>query len=115
MPDHEGRMVNGSASPRLEGLRNARICCALFQPFPTLAEAMKIRPAVSDPATGWRPTAARPMEAMQPHCSQSGSPPNWQGVIFVFKSADTVFVVRAKIHSAGLLGGDTISAISSLG
>src|ERR1700755_1447464 len=60
------------------------------------------------------------MEAIQPHCSQSGSPPNWQGVILVERSAETIMVVRAKIHSSGVLGGEeislmTISGISSTG
>src|SRR5271163_4188678 len=60
------------------------------------------------------------MEAMQPHCSQSGFPPNWQGVILVERSAETVIVVRAKIHSSGLFGGEeiffmTISGISRTG
>ena len=35
-------------------------------------------------------TEAKPMEAMQPQDAQSGLPPNWQGVIFVSRSADKV-------------------------
>ena len=50
-------------------------------------------------------TALSPAEAMQPHCEQSGVPPNWQGVIRVFKSAVSESVVRAKMHSAGERGG----------
>jgi hypothetical protein len=55
------------------------------------------------------------MEAMQPHCSQSGSPPNWQGVIGVERSAEIVSVVRAKMHSLGFLGGEAISRMSAFG
>jgi len=45
------------------------------------------------------------MLAMQPHCEQSGSPPNWQGVTRVFKSAEMVVVVLAKMQSRGEAGG----------
>src|ERR1700761_527969 len=55
------------------------------------------------------------MEAMQPHCWQSGLPPNWQGVILVERSAETVIVVRAKIHASGLFGGEEISFITISG
>ena len=68
---------------------------------PTASEMWKRRPAVRPPTTLWCPTAARPMEAMQPHWEQSGSPPNWHGVMTVLRSAETVWVVRAKIQSAG--------------
>jgi hypothetical protein len=46
-----------------------------------------------------------PAEAMQPHCEQSGLPPNWQGLILPSRSAVTENVVRAKIHSLGDCGG----------
>jgi hypothetical protein len=42
------------------------------------------------------PTAASPIDAKQPHCEQSGLPPNWQGVILLFRSAEIVWVVCAK-------------------
>jgi hypothetical protein len=48
---------------------------------------------------------ARPIEAMHPQEAQSGLPPNWHGVIFVCKSADSVCVVSANTQSAGLCGG----------
>src|SRR3954453_22030668 len=60
------------------------------------------------------------MDAMHPHCEQSGSPPNWHGFTTVLKSAETIFVVRAKTHFSGELGGarnsfTSPSGISSLG
>ena len=33
-------------------------------------------------------TAARPMDATHPQEPQSGLPPNWQGTILVFRSAE---------------------------
>ena len=48
---------------------------------------------------------------MQPHCEQSGVPPNWQGVIFVFRSAEYVSVVWAKMQSLGDAGGFRNSSI----
>ena len=51
------------------------------------------------------------MLAMQPHCEQSGVPPNWQGVIFVFRSAEKVSVVWAKMQSLGDAGGFRNSSI----
>ena len=53
----------------------------------------------------WSPTAAKAMEATHPHWLQSGWPPNWQGVMRVWSSAEMVSVVRAKMHSFGLWGG----------
>ncbi|MGC1595169.1 MAG: hypothetical protein WA774_07425, partial [Candidatus Acidiferrales bacterium] len=47
------------------------------------------------------PTEANPMDAMHPQDAQSGFPPNWQGVIIVFRSAESVWVVIAKMHSSG--------------
>ncbi len=35
-------------------------------------------------------TAAKPMDAMHPHEPQSGFPPNWQGTVLVFRSAENV-------------------------
>jgi hypothetical protein len=46
------------------------------------------------------------MDAMHPQDAQSGFPPNWHGVIIVFKSAERVWVVSAKMHSSGLCGGE---------
>ncbi len=54
------------------------------------------------------------MLAMQPHCEQSGVPPNWQGVILVFRSAENVSVVRAKMQSFGDAGGFRNSSIMRL-
>jgi len=42
---------------------------------------------------------------MHPQLAQSGAPPNWHGVIFVSKSADTQSVVCAKMQSSGDAGG----------
>ena len=46
-------------------------------------------------------------------------PPNWQGVIFVCRSADSVWVTREKMQSAGDDGGvaylDHPFGISSFG
>jgi len=42
---------------------------------------------------------------MQPHCSQSGLPPNWHGVMRRCRSDDTHSVVFANVHSSGLDGG----------
>ena len=55
--------------------------------------------------------AAKPIEAMQPQREQSGSPPNWQGLIFDVKSAEMVVVVRAKMQSRGFWGGEANSRI----
>ena len=44
-----------------------------------------------------------PAEARQPHCEQSGSPPNWHGVIRLFRSAVTDKVVRAKMAHEGII------------
>src|SRR5262245_26414188 len=57
---------------------------------------------------------------MHPHCEQSGLPPNWQGVIRLSRSAVTLSVVRAKMHSLGDCGGSsyprrTLSGSSSFG
>ena len=52
---------------------------------------------------------------MQPQLLQSGVPPNWHGVIFVFRSAETVVVVRAKMHSSGDCGGSAYTSISAFG
>ena len=62
-------------------------------------------PKVSPPGSVWWPTAANAIDAMQPQREQSGSPPNWQGEILVFKSAEILSVVREKMHSFGDWGG----------
>src|ERR1017187_9722602 len=49
---------------------------------------------------------------MQPHCEQLGSPPNWQGVTRVFRSAEMVVVVLAKMQSRGDAGGCANSLIA---
>ena len=62
-------------------------------------------PTRMPPASRCAPTAFSPADAMQPHCEQSGLPPNWHGVMRCSKSAETQLVVRAKMHSSGLDGG----------
>jgi len=57
------------------------------------------------PATLCEPTAASAIEAMHPHWLQSGSPPNWHGVMAVRRSAEMVCVTWEKIQSDGLAGG----------
>src|SRR5438067_8690811 len=52
------------------------------------------------------------MEAIQPHCEQSGSPPNWQGTTWLLRSAEMVCVVCAKMHSSGDDGGVRNSLIN---
>ena len=64
-----------------------------------------MEPTEMKPASLCAATEARPMEAMQPQEEQSGLPPNWQGVILVSRSAEMVWVVKAKTHSSGLWGG----------
>src|SRR5271154_1293088 len=78
--------------------------CALF--WPILWEDLKIVPTASIPPSLCAPIEANPMDAIHPQAAQSGLPPNWHGVIFVSRSADSVCVVRAKIHSSGLCGGE---------
>ena len=86
------------------------VCRAAFDPdrarhCPTAMEALKIAPTERNPPNLWAEMAASPMEAIHPHAAQSGFPPNWQGVIFVRRSADSVWVVRANTQSSGLCGG----------
>src|SRR5262249_49007378 len=78
---------------------------------PIRAEVSKIFPTVSPPTSLWRHTAARAIEARQPQRVQSGWPPNWQGVILVFRSAESGSVVRAKMHCSGDCGGRANSLI----
>src|SRR5438270_893317 len=42
------------------------------------------------PKISYRPTAASPADAMQPHSLQSGAPPNWHGVMRVVRAAAIV-------------------------
>src|SRR5215831_16616571 len=72
---------------------------------PTLSEAKKMDFTGNNPSSRYSPIAFNPAEATQPHCEQSGLPPNWQGVILPCKSAVTESVVRAKIQSSGDRGG----------
>src|SRR3984893_12745906 len=72
---------------------------------PILIDTFKIDPTRISPATRWRATGGRPAEARQPQLAQSGAPPNWRGVIRVFRSADTVVVVRANTQWSGDSGG----------
>ena len=55
--------------------------------FPTFADALKILLTSTVPSNLCVPSALRPAEAMQPHCEQSGFPPNWQGEMRVLRSA----------------------------
>src|ERR1700730_5615413 len=87
---------------------------------PILTEALKMVPTESIPPNLCEATEAKPMDAMHPQDAQSGFPPNWQGVIFVCRSADNVWVVRAKTQSWGLCVGEancriTTSGMSSFG
>src|SRR5690242_5462568 len=52
---------------------------------------------------------------MQPQLEQSGAPPNWHGVIFVSRSADTHSVVCAKMQSSGDDGGSRYASSSGRG
>jgi hypothetical protein len=79
--------------------------------WPTRSEAYMRSPAVRPGSTRWCPTAARAIEATQPHWVQSGVPPNWQGPILVSRSADKDVVVLAKMHSSGDCGGWRSSSI----
>lgn len=107
-------ILNGEILPTAEGLRE-NFCCKFLQSFPTRSDAMKTCPAVRGPATRWCPTAANAIDAMQPHCAQSGLPPNWHGVILVIRSAEMIPVVLAKMHSRGLRGGDANSRMTASG
>jgi len=83
-------------------------------------EALKMVSTESIPPNLCEAMEAKPMDAMHPQDAQSGFPPNWQGVIFVRKSADNVWVVSAKTQSLGLCGGEvncriTASCMSSFG
>src|SRR6185295_2777519 len=51
--------------------------------LPTLWDDSNTRPTGIPPGSWTRPMELRPAEAMQPHCEQSGFPPNWHGVTFV--------------------------------
>src|ERR1700730_1018620 len=82
---------------------------------PTFIDPSNIDPTGTNPKIGGRPPAVSPADARQPQLLQSGAPPNWHGVIFVVKSADTVIVVRAKTHSSGDCGGAAYASISPCG
>ena len=71
------------------------------QAWPIFIEALKIAPTGRKPPSLWAAIEARPIEAMHPQDAQSGLPPNWQGVIFVCRSAESVCVVSANTQSAG--------------
>src|SRR4051812_1110685 len=68
---------------------------------PIATDVPKIDSTGITPRSRCRPTAARPAEARQPQLLQSGAPPNWQGVILVFRSAEIVVVERANRQSSG--------------
>ena len=50
-------------------------------------------------------SACIPAEAIQPHSSQTGLPPNWHGVTRVCRSAERQLVSLANVHSSGERGG----------
>jgi hypothetical protein len=54
------------------------------------ADALKIGPTGINPPIRCEATAAKAIDAIHPQDSQSGTPPNWHGVISVLKSAETV-------------------------
>src|ERR1700679_2614986 len=56
-----------------------------------------------------------PIDAMHPHCEQSGSPPNWHGSTIVLKSAENERVVCAKTQRSGDAGGRRNSLITLAG
>ena len=58
--------------------------------WPMAMEALKIVPTGRKPPNLCAAMDAKPMEAKHPHEAQSGFPPNWHGVIFVCRSADSV-------------------------
>lgn len=72
---------------------------------PMAADIQKTCPAVTFPRIFRCPTAANPIDAMQPHREQSGVPPNWHGSTLVRRSADNERVVLAKMHRSGEAGG----------
>jgi hypothetical protein len=86
-------MCNGSFTTADAGL--------LFRRLPILSDALKIVASGMTPPNLWAATAANPIDAMHPHELQSGVPPNWHGMILVFRSADKVLVVCAKMQSLG--------------
>src|SRR3954453_10348067 len=92
--------VDGSAG------RSRRSCS------PTFIDPVKIRPTGTNPHSWCRATAASPADAIQPQFAQSGAPPNWQGVIFVVRSAEMVHVVRANTQSSGDAGGFAHAVVS---
>ena len=71
-----------------------------------MMEALKMVSTESIPPNLCEAMEAKPMDAIHPQDAQSGFPPNWQGVIFVLRSADKVWVVSAKTQSWGLFGGE---------
>src|SRR5262249_23311461 len=72
---------------------------------PTVTEPVNSDPTGTKPRTRCLARAARPAEAMQPQCEQSGAPPNWHGVMRVSRSAEMLVVVRANTQSSGEAGG----------
>ena len=52
---------------------------------PIAWDARKISATGSTPPSRYRPMEAKPAEAMQPHSEHTGFPPNWQGLMVVFK------------------------------
>jgi hypothetical protein len=53
-------------------------------------EALNMTPTGSMPPNLCAATAVKYMDATHPQDVQSGFPPNWQGVMLVFRSADKV-------------------------
>ncbi len=72
---------------------------------PTAREAAIRLETGTSPAIRKLPIDAMPADAMQPHSSHTGCPPNWHGPIVVSKSAETHVVIWAKMHSEGERGG----------
>ena len=72
---------------------------------PTRMEAFRIAEIGTRPPSFKLASPCIPAEATQQHSSQTGFSPSWQGVTWVFKSAERHVVSRANAHPAGERGG----------
>ena len=95
----------GATPGRFDLIRVTAVDLVRARHWPMAMEALKIAPTCTTPANLCAAIDAKPMEAIHPHEAQSGFPPNWQGVIFVCRSAESVCVVSANTQSSGSCGG----------